>query len=325
MLEEETAGRSATLLQANHPGGTMNRLSVILVAAGSTLVLSAAALHRAPPADARELHLRAEATRLRAHFDSVDKELRARDVSRLNASQRAMRTKLIAWLRDYRNAGTFPENDRFADRAMPFFRDSHGTLCAMAYLVDRSGGGEIVDHIAKTHNNAFIRELTDDRALVAWLDASGLTVDEAARIQPQYNFPPPIFVDVPDEKRVSANYALLSMGVGGASLGTLGFNLFSPSRVSGTAGLTAGVAAIVAGVAHLDESGGNKRVAVANTTLGSLTAIAALHALFTTRAAHPADASKESTRRLVSNASVSPDLMVLGNEPRVGLRLHARF
>jgi hypothetical protein len=302
----------------------MKRLSVILVAAGSTLVLSAAALHRAPPADARELHLRAEATRLRAHFDSVDQELRARDVSQLNPSQRAMRTKLIAWLRDYRNAGTFPENDRFADRAMPFFRDSHGTLCAMAYLVDRSGGGDIVDHIAKTRNNAFIRQLTDDPALVAWLEASGLTVDEAARIQPQYGgFP--IFVTVPDEKRVSANYALLSMGVGGASLGTLGFNLFSPSRTSGTAGLTAGVAAIVAGVAHLDESGGNRRVAVANTTLGSLAAIAALHALFTTRAAHVADASTESSRRLVSNATVSPDLMVLGNEPRVGLRLHARF
>jgi hypothetical protein len=302
----------------------MKRLSVILVAAGSTLVLSAAALHRAPPADARELHLRAEATRLRAHFDSVDQELRARDVSQLNLSQRAMRTKLIAWLRDYRNAGTFPENDRFADRAMPFFRDSHGTLCAMAYLVDRSGGGDIVDHIAKTRNNAFIRELIDDPALVAWLDASGLTVEEAARIQPQYGgFP--IFVTVPDEKRVSANYALLSMGVGGASLGSLGFNLFSPSRTSGTVGLTIGVAAIVAGVAHLDESGGNRRVAVANTTLGSLAAIAALHALFTTRAAHVADASKESSRRLVSNATVSPDLMVLGNEPRVGLRLHARF
>ena len=40
---------------------------------------------------------------------------------------------------------------------------------------------------------------------------------------------------------------------------------------------------------------------------------------------HVADASKESSRRLVSSATVSPDLMVLGNEPRVGLRLHAQF
>jgi hypothetical protein len=324
MLEEETAGRSAPSLQANHSGGTMKHLSVLLVAAGSTLVLSAAALHRAPPANARELHLRAEATRLRAHFDSVDQELRARDVSRLNESQRAMRTRLIAWLRDYRNAGTFPENDRFADRAMPFFRDSHGTLCAMAYLVGRSGRGDIVDHIAKTRNNAFIRELTDDRALVAWLDASGLTVDEAARIQPQYGgFP--IFVSVPDEKRVSANYALLSMGLGGTSLGSLGFNLFSPSRTSGAIGLTTGVATIIAGAAHLDESGGNRKVAVTNTVLGSFTAFAALHTLIATRAGHPRAVSEESRRGFISGATVSPDLIVLGDEPRFGLRLHARF
>jgi len=302
----------------------MKRLSVILVASAATLLLSAAVSHRAPPADARVLHRRAEATRLLAHFDSVDRELRARDVSQLNAPQRAIRTKLIAWLRDYRNAGTFPENDRFTDRAMPFFRDSNGTLCAMAYLVDRSGRGDIVDHIAKTRNNAFVRELTDDPALVAWLNASGLTVDEAARIQPQYGgFP--IFITVPDEKRVSANYALLSMGLGGASLGSLGFNLLSPSRTSGGIGLTAGVATIIAGAAHLDEAGGNKRVAVTNTALGSLTALAALHTLFATRAGHQRSASEESRRRLVSDATVSPDLIVLGNEPRLGLRLHARF
>ncbi len=235
-----------------------------------------------------------------------------------------MRTQLISWLRDYRNAGKFPENDRFANRAMPFFRDSHGTLCAMAYLVDRSGRGDIVDHIAKTRNNAFIRELTDDPALVAWLNASGLTVDEAARIQPQYGgFP--IYVSVPDEKRVSANYALLSMGLGGASLGSLGFNFLSPSRASGGIGLTAGVATIIAGAAHLDEAGGNKKVAVTNTALGSVTALAALHTLFATRGGHQRAASEGSGHRLVSDASVFPDLIVLGNEPRFGLRLHAQF
>lgn len=301
----------------------MNRLSVILVASASTLLLSAAATHRARPADARTLHLRAEATRLRAHFDSVDRELRARDVSQLNVQQRAMRTKLIAWLRDYRTAGTFPENDRFTDRAMPFFRDSHGTLCAMAYLVDRSGGGDIVDRIAKTRNNAFIRELTDDRALVAWLDASGLSVDEAARIQPAYNFPPS--TPPSTENRVNANYALLSMGLGGASLGSLGFNLISPSRASGGIGLVAGVASIVAGASQLDDVGGDKKIAVANTALGSLAAIAAVRAMLATRPSHQHAATVASRHRLVSDATLSPDLSVQGNTSRLGLRLHARF
>ena len=161
----------------------MKRLSVIL--AGSTITLGlmgATGLHNRPD-EARQLHLRSEQSRLRAHFDSVDNELRAASVSKLTAQQRTMRAKLVSWLRDYRNAGRFPENNRFADRAMPFFRDSHGTLCAMAYLVDRSGRGDIVDHIAKTRNNAFIHELVDDPELVRWIAASGVSVDEAARIQ----------------------------------------------------------------------------------------------------------------------------------------------
>jgi hypothetical protein len=302
----------------------MKRLSVILVASTATLLLSAAATHNPHLADARALHRRAEATRLRAHFDSVDRELRSRDVSQLTTAQLAVRGKLISWLRDYRNAGTFPENDRFADRAMPFFRDSHGTLCAMAYLVQRSGGGDIVDHIASTRNNAFIPELTDDRALVAWLDQSGLSVSEAARIQPQYgSFPPPA-AEV-DENRVSSNYALLSMGLGGTSLGSLGFTLLSPSRASGSVGLLAGVASIVAGAAHLDESGGNKRVAVANTAIGSVAALAAMRALFATRTLHQRATSAESNRGLVASATLSPDLIVLGNESRMGVRLHLQF
>ncbi len=300
----------------------MKRVFVILVASASVALLSAAT-HRGPHADVRRLHLRAEAARLRAHFDSVDRELRARDLSRLTDEQRAKRSELISWLRDYRNAGRFPENDKFANRAMPFFRDSHGMLCAMAYLVDRSGRGDIVDHIAKTRNNAFIRELTDDPALVAWLDMSGLTVDEAARIQPQYG--PPYTVIITDEKRVSPNYAILSMGMSGASLGSLGFNVFSPSRTSGGVGLVAGVATIIAGAAHLQDPVGNQRVAIANTAVGSLAALGALRALFTTRPARERPATVPSRNHLLSEASITPDLMMIDNAPRMGLRLRARF
>jgi hypothetical protein len=299
----------------------MKRISVILVASASALLLSAATSYRGPKESARQLFLQGESSRLRAHFDSVDQELRDRDVSRLSEAQRAMRNQLISWLRDYRNAGRFPENDKFADRAMPFFRDSHGTLCAMAYLVDRSGRGDIVDHIATTRNNAFIRELTDDQALVAWLETSGLTVDEAARIQPKYD-PPTI---VSNEKRVSPNYAILSIGLSGASLGSLGFNVFTPSWTSGGIGLTAGVATIIAGAAHLEDPIGNKKVAIANTTVGSLAAIGALRALFMTRYTHQRASAETSSNRLLSDASVSPDVLMLGNTPQLGLRLRARF
>ena len=84
-----------------------------------------------------------EVARLEAHFDAVDGELRSRDVSGLTAAQQSRRVSLIRWLRDYRNSGSFPVNDRFAGPT-PFFRDSKGRLCAMAYLIHRSGGSDIL-------------------------------------------------------------------------------------------------------------------------------------------------------------------------------------
>ena len=69
---------------------------------------------------------------------------------------------------------------------MPFFRDGHGARCAMAYLIERSGRRDLVDRIALTRNNAFIAELATDPALRVWLDSVGVSVTEAARIQPAY-------------------------------------------------------------------------------------------------------------------------------------------
>ena len=69
---------------------------------------------------------------------------------------------------------------------MPFFRDGYGALCAMAYLIERSGRRDLADRVALTRNNAFIAELANDPELRVWLDSVGLSVTEAARIQPTY-------------------------------------------------------------------------------------------------------------------------------------------
>jgi len=306
----------------------MKPVSVILVATASTLLLTAAAWRAERPLTASETHLRSEVARLRAHFDSVDTELRTRDVSHLSPEQRANRVKLFGWLKAYRDAGVFPINGRFAGRAVPFFRDTKGTLCAMAYLVDRSGRSDIVDHIAKTRNNAYIRELTDDRKLVAWLAASGLSVAEAARIQPAYDGgtccvigdPPPA-----NTNRVSGEYALVSMGLGGSSLGTLGFNMFSPSRTSGAAGLLAGVATIVAGASRMDDITGDRRVARANAVVGSLAVIGGLRGMFAKPTAETRAPVQSSSKKGVSVTSFAPDLIFAPNGSRLGLTMRAEF
>lgn len=300
----------------------MKKLVVILAGSAIALSVTAATTFNGGRGNSRAERLRAETTRLRAHFDSVDRELRGADVSHLTATQKARRAELVSWLRQYRNAGRFPENDRFANRMVPFFRDSHGTLCAMAYLIDRSGRGDIVDKVAATRNNAYIHELADDPELVAWLDAWGLTVDEAARIQPQYGGGPIIVENNTD--RVSRSYAIVSMGLGSLSTGATALNLFVPSRASGAVGLFSGVATIVAGAEHLRDRGGNKRMAQADLTVGSIAAASALYALiFKVKPVPRSAAAKPVTQ--TSALEWSPRLDVVDAGTRVAVGMHARF
>lgn len=69
---------------------------------------------------------------------------------------------------------------------MPYFIDRHGVRCAMAHLIETFGGAAVVRRIATTNNNVVVYELTSDAEVNTWLAANGLTLDDAARIQPSY-------------------------------------------------------------------------------------------------------------------------------------------
>lgn len=86
----------------------------------------------------------------------------------------------------------------------------------MASLIERSGSPELVQRIATTRNLARVRELADEEALVAWLDTHGMTLDEAARVQPSYS----------NESSVhwSPTAAVMATASTGATLGS-GFEL----------------------------------------------------------------------------------------------------
>jgi hypothetical protein len=125
-----------------------------------------------------------EVRRIRAHFDSVLAELGQRDLGELSAAQRATRASLLAELRGYRDRGEFPHNYDFPGRLIPYFVDRKtGAMCAVANLLAVSGRRDIVDRVAHANNNVWVDELVGDTAFTHWLDASGLTLREAARIQ----------------------------------------------------------------------------------------------------------------------------------------------
>ena len=157
----------------------MSRLPFLAAVLGCALV---AAASYSPRAD----FAAAEQARIRAHLDSVERELRAKDVSTLTPTQRAARLRNLAILHVYWIRGVFPQNTDFPGQRVPYFIDRYGTRCAMAYLIEQSGGGDLVTRVAATHNNARIPELRTDPDLGAWLWRNGITLEDAPTGQQPY-------------------------------------------------------------------------------------------------------------------------------------------
>ena len=284
------------------------------------ILLSAAAWMGSRAISPQAAHARAEIDRLRTHFDIVDTELRTRGASALTSEQGARRARLIEWLRDYRHEGEFPVNAGYADVAVPIFRDADARLCAMAYLIERSGRGDIVERIAHERNTAYVRELIDDPELVAWLDDYGLTAAEAGRIQPMYGPLP----EGPDDGRASTSYALVSIALSGASLVTSYANITSASHVSGILGLVAGVSTAGLGVLGLDEEDGTRTIAAANTAVGVVAIGAALHGLYSPRGS-AGEPSASRVRVGGADLTIAPDIINVADRSRLGFVLEARF
>ena len=268
------------------------------------------------PGSGHAAHLRSEARRLQAHFDSVLVELEERNVEALRPGQRAARATLAGWLREYRDSGVFPFNAGFAAQAVPIFRDHRGVLCAMAFLIARSGRQDMVDRIAQTRNLALIAELGQDAGLASWLDSAGLSLAEAGRIQPSYEPPPGT---VFKEDAVSSSYALGSIVVSGTAIGTGFLNLAKPTRTGGLLGLVAGAGATVLGLGNLDgDNAATARVAIANVAIGSAALVIGLRSLL--KANH-----RTSELRLTNHRRITLSPVILAREsklqPGLGLRL----
>jgi len=192
-----------------------------------------------------------EVARVRRHLAAVEAELRAADVSHLTAAQRAARDANLDRLHRYREAGVFPHNHGVAVRA-PFFVDAHGTRCAMAHLIEQAGSGQLVAAVAAARNHAYVPELAGDPELAAWLDRNGLSLDEAARIQPTYD---PCQYD-PCSRQIDGAFAAASAGVALADGIAIGLNVSdNAGTATGVIGLVAGGASIALGVHGLSESG----------------------------------------------------------------------
>jgi hypothetical protein len=127
-----------------------------------------------------------ERERVRRHLAGAEQAVRARTLA-LDPVRALNRALLLDELGRYRRRGRFPQNHD-SRRQIPAFIDRHGARCAVAHLMEISGQGELVQHVARVWNDARVRDLMRLPELSLWLDAAGLSAEEAARIQPEYCF-----------------------------------------------------------------------------------------------------------------------------------------
>lgn len=210
----------------------------------------------------------AERARLRAHFESVERELRAEVVPGLTLHQRVARARLLDNLRAYRLRGIFPRNTDFPQDTSVFI-DYWGKRCGVAYLMEQSGNEDLVLRIAATHNNARVPELKDDPEVARWLATNGITLAEATRIQPTYG----CGTLHPDRGPPcsSPGYRVATGVVVAGNVATFTLNLLhgASRQVGGMVGVGSGVAGIVVGAPNIGGTGSRGTLGLLNTGVGA--------------------------------------------------------
>jgi hypothetical protein len=254
------------------------------------------------------------------HLDGALDLLRARRTDGLSVEQRANRHALVNALVAYRHAGRFPQNRTHATFTPVFVDPVTGVHCAMGALLALTGREDIVARVVATDNHVRVRELAGDAEFVAWLDEHGLTLDEAARVQPAYE--PPIEPNVYGPEDHWENSLALAAGLIAANILVPASQFAAvpqPSARLARVGILVGLAGVGVGLASAGRDGDPTLVKtmVATGALGTLISVRRFAIPTTT-----ATATRFGDRRGYA-ATIAP--VVDPQRGALGLQLHLRF
>ena len=281
----------------------MTRVRYVVVLAIPVLIGAAVATNS--PMDVPAI---GETARIRTHLATVERKLQAKDVSSLSVAQRVARARNLDVLHEYWMRGIFPSNTDFPGERVPYFIDRYGTRCAMAYLIEQSGHGDLVARVAATHNNARVRELQDDPALVAWLDQNGMTLAEAARVQPSYGG----CCFTSSESGASTGYkttTAFSIGLNATALALNTASIGVSRPLAGLLGILTGAVGIAVGEPNFDKDGQRHTFGLLNAGVGTAAGLLGVYRLVKVTGAP-------------SNANVAPWVDPRGT---AGLSVHFSF
>ncbi len=129
-----------------------------------------------------------ENTRVQTHLSYVENYLRQQPVDHLTESQKVNRSKVLDALKSYSARKQFPKHDgnhQFATSRRPRFIDHNDTFCAVGHIIRETEGEQLARKINERYEYAYVAEM-DYPPLLEWASRNGLSVEECARIQPQY-------------------------------------------------------------------------------------------------------------------------------------------
>ena len=118
------------------------------------------------------------------HLQLVERVLRSRDMTHLNAEQKSKRMNLLDQLALYHQQGRYPVND-YLPYKNPVFIDRNNTHCAVGYLMMVSGHDALAQEINAKQKFAYVHEIKVE-GVKEWANEFGFTLDELAWIQPTY-------------------------------------------------------------------------------------------------------------------------------------------
>jgi hypothetical protein len=182
-----------------------------------------------------------ENTRLQTHLKYVEQFLRDKDISSLSVEQTENRKKMLDLLNEYWTKGVFPKNYDYPDQRIPCFIDKDGNICAVGYLIEQTAGRQVAEEINSKFKYEYLLAM-NDLTIDNWVQASGLTKEECAMIQPAYG-------PAPTDNYISPVYGVSSSIIGGLNLSLNTINGIQISK--GANNKTVPVLGLIAGTGQI--------------------------------------------------------------------------
>lgn len=174
--------------------------------------------------------------RLQTHLSYVERMLRARPADHLTFAQQQRRARALDHLRAYWQTGIFPRNTTHQGERTPVFIDAEGRICAVGYLIGRTIGQDMAEHINRRYKYASIQSMNMP-GIDRWAQKHGFSIRELAMIQPAYGSPQP---EEPEKVNKAVEGGLI--GLSAAATGVNSFMIAQSRRslLSAGAGFIAG-------------------------------------------------------------------------------------